>query len=213
MFDEVDEREARSSEIPKSCGTDLTHSQTCSMLFIAMQNCKKNRKEIRMKWRAVTKRTNIRENEQHRRKKFLVIEVREEPQEMSCRESFFGSVHSKNPLPPQRLWSLSPPENKGFALHFSSTECLCTKWHFCKWSTREICKWIVVWCRCMTHINGSRQKGTIIVQFLPTHLMPEVLNVVKGRGHITTGSRVLQVIVKNACYQLLAFYGFLNAPG
>ena len=27
-------------------------------------------------------------NEQHRRKKFLVIEVREEPQEMSCRESF-----------------------------------------------------------------------------------------------------------------------------
>ena len=36
-------------------------------------------------------------------KKFLVIEVREEPQEMSCRESFFGSVHSKNPLLLQRL--------------------------------------------------------------------------------------------------------------
>ena len=69
MSDEVEELEARSSEIPKSCGTVITHWQTCSILFIAMQNCKKEIRKIFVHHQRT----------RNERTKFSVIEVREPP--------------------------------------------------------------------------------------------------------------------------------------
>ena len=49
LIELVEEVEARSSDMPKSRGTVITHWQTCSMLFMAMQNCKNTKKDLMKK--------------------------------------------------------------------------------------------------------------------------------------------------------------------